>query len=523
MENKNEIGKLFKGKLELLDKSPSKDIWASIESDLDKKRKRRVLFWLIPILLTTALTTATLFFTQVDEIKNNPSEIAPNQTGNTPSKSEIKSPQKTKSEIANSKKITVNNKIESNPEKLQKVSSLPSNASQVNPQQKKTRKQTTRHSSETKITNTKNRTEKLVKQSTKLIVSTDEYEEYEVVKKYKVVIKKNKTVTTTHTNSKKTSLKTPQKKKIATSKKKTNTKKYKKNTQTKKVSPIPASSKEMVKDTINSNSIKKDAEEKSIADSQITEPIKKDSIVPKPEKKPTVKREYVKKVYATQKKESKPEYFISAYYGPAIFGSLANESTINKTFSDFSKSRPVTSHYGVYFKSMYGKIGFRVGVAKINLKTSTSVNDPSTLKYENITLKNYNSADINTIIRNDDKGQFEQKISYYEMPLEFNYALKKDENPFGMDAFTGFSILILDDNQLSFSSDSFKNRTIGKIKNLSETNLSFNFGVGFNYKLTKKIQIDFNPIFKYYLNTFNENNTAQPYSLSIQSGATYKF
>jgi opacity protein-like surface antigen len=172
---------------------------------------------------------------------------------------------------------------------------------------------------------------------------------------------------------------------------------------------------------------------------------------------------------------------------------------------------------------MYGKIGFKVGVAKINLKTSTSVNNSSGLRYENITMNNYNSADIDNIITADGEGKFEQKISYYEMPLEFNYALKKDESPFGIEAFTGFSILILDKNELSFSSESFKNQKIGELKNISETNLSFNLGLGFNYKLTEKFQLDFNPIFKYYLTTYNEDGSAKPYSLSIQSGVTYKF
>ncbi|WP_431243860.1 hypothetical protein ACQ9BO_04980 [Flavobacterium sp. P21] len=44
-------------------------------------------------------------------------------------------------------------------------------------------------------TTTKTKNVKLVKESSKLITSTDEYEEYEVVKKYKVVIKKEQITT----------------------------------------------------------------------------------------------------------------------------------------------------------------------------------------------------------------------------------------------------------------------------------------------------------------------------------------
>ena len=501
MENRNEIGKMFKDKLELLDKKPSEKLWTSIETDLNKKRKRRVLFWLIPSVFTAVIATSILFFVQTEQHKNNLGHTQEKQ--NIPPKSSIQDKDK-------SSKNKPNAKSQSGKSVAAKGGKSQDAKTTIGP------------STETKTTIKKSRSEKLIKESSKLIASTDEYEEYEVVKKYTLIVKKNKIFTKTHkASTTKTTKTSPKKNVISGNKKKTIVSKKKPTNKGQKTSKIitPTST-----DSINNTiPLKKEIPNEPLANKPETDSIKKDSVIKKPERKQTPKREYVKKDYPQQKSETDPEYSVSAYYGPAIFGSLANESTINKSFNDFSKGHPITSHYGFYFKSMYGKIGFKVGVAKINLKTSTSVNDSSELRYENITMNNYNSVDIDNIITKDGEGKFEQKISYYEMPLEFNYALKKDESPFGMEAFTGFSILILDKNELSFSSESFKDQKIGKLKNLSETNLSFNLGLGFNYKLTEKFQLDFNPIFKYYLTTYNEDNTAKPYSLSIQSGVTYKF
>jgi hypothetical protein len=516
MENRNEIGKMFKDKLELLDKKPSNNLWASIETDLNKKRKRRVLFWLIPSLLTAFITSSILFFGQTED-KTNATHMQEKEnivSKNNSSQDKRKTSKVESNTISKSGKSGATNRA-----KIQGI-----NTKIVESQSKPTIKTITEPSTETKTTIKKTRSEKLIKQSSKLIASTEDYEEYEVLKKYKVIVKKNKIITTTQKASKTKTVKTtPKKKMIVSSKKKTsNSKKKPINTRQKTFKTSKTISTNPTDSINNTISLKKEITNKTLLEIVKTDSIKKDSLPKKPERKPTAKREYVKRDYPEQKSETDPEYSISAYYGPAIFG--ANESTINKSFNDFSKSHPITSHYGVYFKSMYGKIGFRVGIAKINLKTTTSVNsDPSDLRYENIKMSTYNSADIDNTIKNDGGGKFEQKISYYEMPLEFNYALKKDETPFGMEAFTGFSILILDANQLSFSSDSFKSTKIGELKNLSETNLSFNLGLGFNYKLTEKFQLDFNPIFKYYLTTYNEDNTAKPYSLSIQSGVTYKF
>lgn len=103
------------------------------------------------------------------------------------------------------------------------------------------------------------------------------------------------------------------------------------------------------------------------------------------------------------------------------------------------------------------------------------------------------------------------------------YAFKKDESKIGMEAFTGCSFLISDQNQLSLKSEKVAMQNIGEAKNISGINFSYNLGIGISYKLNSKFNLDINPIFKYYLSTFKENGDTEPYSFSLQSGVSYKF
>ncbi|MCR4031756.1 MULTISPECIES: hypothetical protein [Flavobacterium] len=517
MENRKEIGKIFKDKLELLDKSPSNNVWTSIESDLNKKRKRRLLFWLIPSILLIGLATS-VFFLELKQNEDKPLHFEKNKTVTE------------QSNTINDKQQSLEIKNETSQDSVNKIIST----------NKSIAKKTIGNSTETKTTIKKSRTEKLIKQSSKLVATTDEYEEYEVVKKYKVIIRKNKTVTTSkkpnHSSekpenaskkanniTKKTSViskKSSTKTGIKNPKKNISKTKNKKSTiQKRQDDSVIFKQNEPIK-TENSENNKPKTEREILEDSENPKTIKQDSIIAKQEKKTTPKREYIKREYPEQTKENEPEYSVSVFYGPAIFGSFSGKSTINESFDDVSKSHPITSHYGFYFKTMYGKYGFKAGFSKINLKISNHLNSQSPINYENMVLSN---NDIYNVMANDEDIRLVQKISYYEIPLEFNYAIKKDETPYGIEAFSGFSVLISDANQLYLSSNNLKNEAIGSTENLNKMNLSLNLGMGFFYKLNDKFQLDFNPILKYYLTPFKDYSSLKPYSFSIQSGVTYKF
>jgi hypothetical protein len=494
MENKKEIGEIFRTKLSNLDKMPNDNLWSSIEKDLDKRKKRRILFWFIPSIVMIGILSSVMVLNQNRQDTN----------CDTSSKKEtVLAKEKKQKILIQAKKVDKTSKsTNSNPVLITK-----------------------NKSSETSETTTikKSRTEKLIKQSTKLIVSTDEIEEYEVIKKYKVVIKKTKIVTKIN---KKSNSKTPIKPNRVVqknSKKGNYTKKGNRLTDTKKTS-IATNKKTL--DTINNNeNIKKATENESSLLNKKADTIKEPLIDGNSKKKTTLKREY-KEGSSNYEEELNPDFYLTIFYGPTIFGSLSGDSMINPSFTNLSKSHPITSFYGFYLKTMYNKIGFRAGISKINLEMSTRLNKNQMIQnYTNIELNsNTTVVTINNAFNGSEKVDLVQKFSYYELPLEFNYSIQKDESKIGLDVFSGFSVMIRDKNSIYLSSKEIKNLNIGFEKNVASLNISYNIGLNLNYKLNEKFQIDFNPIFKYYLSSFKEkDNTSKPYSFSIQPGLTYKF
>ena len=271
MENKNEIGKIFKDKLVLLDKKPSDNLWASIETDLNKKRKRKILFWLLPTLLSAVIATSILFLVQTEKDKTNNENFQ--EKDRTISKSNSV---QDKGKTFKTKQTTASQSGKSVNEKTIKVRDSKTNLAVSQP--KPTTKTTIGPFTETKTTIKKSQSEKLIKQSSKLIASTDEYEEYEVVKKYRVIVKKNQTVTTTHKISKsKTTKTTPKKNTISSTKKKVIFSKKKSTNTTQKsseiITPTPA---DLIQ---NKNSLKKEIINKPWVNTPENDSIKKDSVL----------------------------------------------------------------------------------------------------------------------------------------------------------------------------------------------------------------------------------------------------
>ncbi|MDQ6470375.1 hypothetical protein RB619_06960 [Flavobacterium sp. LHD-80] len=482
MENRTEIGKAIKNKLADLDKNPSDFAWSKIEKDLNQKRHKRILTWAIPSLIAVIFFSALFYFnTNLQEVtpKKSSQEIQPKKKTNT----------ETNASKANQKPIL----LKTEPDQTTTIS--------------------------------KTKSVKLIKESSKLVTTTDEYEEYEVVKKYKVVVKKQQIKTAPiKLGASKKPLKASLSKNAKTSAKH----KTAKNTLNKKVKPdhlsqnkktetkwpVNYTPEKIVLDTLKNNKI-----------ALKTDQIQKDTIANIDSlsiKKTTApKREYKKTVYNTKPEENRPDFSIHAFYGPAISGSLNGLSMISPTMDNLPKSHPITSHYGIYVKTMYDRIGFRTGFSKINLKTTTLLDQNLITDFENINLKP--EVNIKETFGTSNDVELLQKLSYYEIPLEFNYALKKDESKFEVDAFTGFSFLFLDKNQLFLKSEKVSMQEVGEAKNISGLNISYDLGIGITYKLTDKIGLDINPLFKYYLNTFKENGEAKPYSLSLQTGINYKF
>jgi len=65
---------------------------------------------------------------------------------------------------------------------------------------------------------------------------------------------------------------------------------------------------------------------------------------------------------------------------------------------------------------------------------------------------------------------------------------------------------------------------LGEAQNINVTSYSANFGLGLNYNLSEKINLNLEPTFKYQINTFRDTSCDfQPYFIGIYTGLSYKF
>ncbi|RUT71125.1 hypothetical protein D0817_08300 [Flavobacterium cupreum] len=136
MENRTEIGKKIKDKLADLDKTPSELVWSKIETDLNKKRNKRILSWIFPGAIAIALIATLLYFYSDFQDKTQ--------------KTENQAKQETKPSTAKSNAVSDQKQNQGSNPKLQK------SGSDVVTRIKKTK------------------SVKLVKESSKLVTSTNE-------------------------------------------------------------------------------------------------------------------------------------------------------------------------------------------------------------------------------------------------------------------------------------------------------------------------------------------------------------
>jgi Outer membrane protein beta-barrel domain len=118
-------------------------------------------------------------------------------------------------------------------------------------------------------------------------------------------------------------------------------------------------------------------------------------------------------------------------------------------------------------------------------------------------------------------GYLNQKMGYLEVPIEISYAVI--DKKFGVQIITGVSTLFLNENKISVISSGLTT-IIGEASNLNKVHLSTNIGVGFKYSFWKSFEANFEPTFKYQVNTFNANSGGfKPYLVGLYSGISFKF
>lgn len=119
------------------------------------------------------------------------------------------------------------------------------------------------------------------------------------------------------------------------------------------------------------------------------------------------------------------------------------------------------------------------------------------------------------------QGSVSQQMNFLEIPIEMEYTLV--EGKFGIHLTGGASTLLLTENSLMLNTTQGSQK-IGEANNINQTSFSTNIGLGLNYKLTKKLNLNVEPALKYQINTVQQGDlNFNPYFFGVYSGLQFKF
>lgn len=244
-----------------------------------------------------------------------------------------------------------------------------------------------------------------------------------------------------------------------------------------------------------------------------------------------------------EKEEKRSKWAISTNASPVYFNSLAQGSSIDQQFDSNSKNYATTLSLGIAGSYVINnKLSLKTGVNNINISYNTNDvlfdarintvenNIPTISRNPEASNMVFSSkvgnvetlsGDVENVIIENNVGALQQNISYIEVPLELSYKLL--DKKFGIEVIGGMSTLFLNQNNISLLANGIE-MEVGRANNLNSIHFSSNVGLGFKYSFWKSFNANFQPMFKYQINTFSENSgNFKPYFIGLYTGISFSF
>ncbi|MDO5971974.1 hypothetical protein Q4Q35_19405 [Flavivirga aquimarina] len=252
-----------------------------------------------------------------------------------------------------------------------------------------------------------------------------------------------------------------------------------------------------------------------------------------------------------EEEEKSNRWSIAPNAAPVYFNTLGKGSSIGGSqFNNNSKSGELNMSYGISTSyAINKKLSIRSGINKVNLgyntngavifqtigKTSSSLalqnvdaietnidNSSAPEKVSLVSSESFTSNDAPESFPSSNNISINQDMGYIEIPLEFQYALSNKK--LGVNLIGGFSSFFLDNNKIYSEVEGGERKLLGKANNINKISYSANFGLGLNYQMSKKIDLNLEPMFKYQINTFNNTSgDFKPYFIGVYTGFAIKF
>lgn len=115
-----------------------------------------------------------------------------------------------------------------------------------------------------------------------------------------------------------------------------------------------------------------------------------------------------------------------------------------------------------------------------------------------------------------------QNFSYIELPVMLRY--KVVDKTLDLNLIGGLSYDLLVDNSV-FTVNQGKKYSVGETMGLNQLAISSSLGMGMEYNFSKKITLNLEPTFRYFLNPFDKTygSSVHPYSFGVFSGFSFRF
>lgn len=239
----------------------------------------------------------------------------------------------------------------------------------------------------------------------------------------------------------------------------------------------------------------------------------------------------------------KGKLVVTTQAAPIFYGNMGEGNFLSSNFNNNRSETEVTFAYGINLAyAISDRIKIRSGINKVHMNYSTmdvpyrTAMDPSAMASVSFNpeikaratamasagpAQYMSTGSVKRSVGSLNQTSLNQKLGYIEIPVELQYNLlnKRIE----INIIGGGSTLFLDENVVSMQRGQ-EHTNIGKANNLHTVSFSTNIGLGVDYRLTEKLKLNLEPMFKYQLNTFSsEAQSYQPYFMGVYSGFSFEF
>jgi hypothetical protein len=212
------------------------------------------------------------------------------------------------------------------------------------------------------------------------------------------------------------------------------------------------------------------------------------------------------------------DFYVFAFIAPTNYKFGESKSLIDPSLNSRGSSAETSNNFGAYIGYEFSsQFSVRTGISSVGITQRTGNVTMDATDYTGVDYANGMNNSQAMASLGDSPVTLRQKTNIIEVPFEATYAM------FGTRADLyfkgGVSMFFMNDNQL-FAENGQGSVLLGSLNRTRDFSFSGNAGFGFYYKFTRELQLNVEPGFKYYFNTFEGVN---PISLYVQAGLLYRF